>query len=290
MIRHRVAVTLLAMIMIGLAPAPLSGQTVTPPHAEKDIVVEGIRDVGPDALAAARSAVPSSLGFRRVASLSSQFARCLGKLDLNQLHAVFDSPPNSRPSFAALDRLVRAHLGCYPALPSPTPAPPFFGECNPTLAEDIDEKKPTYLKTCRAFYDRGELLLLAFDRYLPDAILTTQQTSDPVVQRRFDEREIPRNKLRVPADYRYFTVAVCIVRSQPALAGRLVRAHADRSLQDRIGRLILLRARTCVGNAKTVHVEPSQFTIFIADAYYRWLAAAADAPSPLPAAAPTMKD
>lgn len=257
-----------------------------------DVVVEGVREAGAKAVARARSAVPSALGYRKVAERSEFFARCVKKPELQSLRQIVDGEINSPTEQAALDRLVRGNLGCYLGYPLPTPPPPFFGDCNQTLAEEVSfstsNGRPSspgagYLTTCRAFYDRGALLLTAINRFVPDAELTTQQTSDAAVSARFDAMEVHRNRLRLPEDFRYFTVAVCLVRVQPVLAGRLVHAEGNLRRQDVIGRLMLLRGRTCVGNARKVHVEPNQFRIYIADAFYRWVAAARGVSSLLPA-------
>lgn len=267
---------------------PSGDQTI----AKYDVVVEGFREAGAKAVSRARSAVPSALGYRKVAERSEFFARCLKKPDLPSLRQIIDGEINSPTEQLALDSLVRGNLGCYLGYPLPTPPPPFFGDCNQTLAEDVSFSTSNgppsspgvgYLTTCRAFYDRGELLITAINRFVPEAELTTQQTSDAAISARFDAMEVHRNRLRLPEDFRYFTVAVCLVRVQPVLAGRLVHAEGDLRRKDVIGRLMLLRGRTCVGNARKVHVEPNQFRIYIADAFYRWVAAARGVSSLLPA-------
>lgn len=238
-----------------------------------DIVVEGIREVGRDAMARARNPVPSARGHSIIAGKSAMFVRCAKRISRDQLSSVIDAARNSPTEQRALDLLIRANVACHPGYNRQV-KPPELGICNPVAVEDLDEKRPVFLTTCRAFYDRGALLVSAINHYAPDIELTRHSLGDPAVQARFEALEQRRGRNRVPEDSRYYDVAVCLVRTHPELARRLINAGEQVHLRDQIGRLMLARAGTCVSGAKRVRAEPVQFQIYIADAWYRLALAA----------------
>ncbi len=102
-----------------------------------------------------------------------------------------------------------------------------------------------------------------------------------MVQARFDKRELPRNRFRLPADYKYFEVAVCIVRVAPELSVRLAKSERAATLGD-IQSALIDSARACVGDAREVKVDATEFRIYIADAVYRWAVAAKGVESLIP--------
>lgn len=92
------------------------------------------------------------------------------------------------------------------------------------------------------------------------------------MQARFDGREIPLARFRLPVDRRFFEAAVCFVRLQPELASRLVQTDKAEAIA-RIEARMVNGAPICVGNARQVYFDPSQFRFYIADAVYRWAVA-----------------
>jgi hypothetical protein len=286
----RIAFGLFAVALIA-APAAAAphGQAGTTPQRtaeqqaaeqqapSRDIVVQALRREHRN-IDEMIAPLPSVVAFKKVSEYSQFFAHCVKHPRLDRLHAIIDGEPNTPSYKLALDKIVRAHAGCYPQLPWPMPNPPFFGDCNPRII-DHDWGRTT----CMAIYDRGALLQAAIDRYAPGFSLTAAEVNDPAVQARLDAREVPRNRHRLDTDRFYFEVAICMVRLEPGLATELVRSYGDAHFQSQIGQLILLRAKKCVGNADHVKVEPRQFAIYITDAAYRWEVAARGVDSLLPA-------
>ena len=258
---------------------PASQERSAPQEApSRDIIVQALRREHRN-IDEMIAPLPSVVAFKKVSEYSQFFAHCVKHPRLDRLHAIIDGEPNTPSYKLALDKIVRAHAGCYPQLPWPIPNPPFFGDCNPRIV-DHDWGRTT----CMAGYNRGALLQAAIDRYASDFSLTRAEVNDPAVQARLDAREIPRNRHRLDADHFYFEVAICMVRLEPGLATELVRSYGDSQFQSQIGQLILLRARKCVGNADHIKVEPRQFAIYITDAAYRWEVAARGVDSLIPAA------
>ncbi|WP_322964334.1 hypothetical protein [Sphingomonas fuzhouensis] len=231
-----------------------------------DIVVQGNND---------RKAPPppginkiiTGQSFAMVASRSASFAKCAKNIDAQMLGPLIDGDMNSAPQTYALDRIIRANSSCYSDLPYAN-APPQLGECNPVVQAEI--------VTCRNLYDRGALLEEAMARYAPDATLTEAEVNDPVIQQRLNVREAGRNARRIPTDRLLFQIGICMTRLRPDLVTRLVQAHGDPALQERLTLMVLDKARPCVGNAKKVTMEPVQLRYYLDDAFYRWVVAARD--------------
>jgi hypothetical protein len=257
---------------------PAGAQTASPVIAQQqprspEIVVEAARDPGGPLPTETKANAPSPVRARFVAGKSEQFIRCL-RASPAELRSVVDADPGSPGQVYALDKFIRAHQTCYSEFPgAPLPSAPFFGECNPY---DVGEG----VRYCRSYYDRGALTRLAMRLYAPDLALTPAMWSDPVVQARFNQLETARNARRQIADYRYFETAVCIVRVEPERSLALARSTDNPMTTTRS---LLNRARVCVGNAKKVRVDPSQFREYIADAVYRWALAAKARTSLIPA-------
>jgi hypothetical protein len=101
------------------------------------------------------------------------------------------------------------------------------------------------------------------------------------VQARFNAREVPLARFRLPVDRRYFEAAICFVRMEPALAVQLVKVERTQSI-NRLAAAIVNRARPCIGNADRVYFDATQFRFYIADALYRWAVAARGTASLVP--------
>lgn len=254
-----------------------------------DIVVEGYRDrTGVDRRTTPPSAV-STLRNRRTYEYSERMAKCAARGHLSrpdQLSAVVDGQFNTVTHDLAQDRLVRINITCSesPTLASMT-APP-ASDAQKGLAQQGRVYGGLLGQTDAAplghsIYDRGAFTVQAIKMYAPDLHLTPAQVNDPAVQARFNQREIARNRFRLPVDYHYFEVAVCMVRLQPALAVRLATSNGSARFGD-VQEALLDRARDCVGGAQHVSVDPTQFRLYIADAVYRWAVAVRGTDSLIP--------
>jgi hypothetical protein len=188
--------------------------------------------------------------------------------NLALLRRVLDVQTNSSTQLEAQRLLLGAHATC-----TQRPDLTLSMGANAALSKSFDT----------SYYDRGALFIEAINVFAPQYRLTPQQTADPAVQRRFDAREVPLARFRLPADRKYFEMAVCLVRLQPELASRLVSADVNRDAISRLEAAIVNRARVCTGNARRVYFDPSQFRFYIADALYRWIVAAQGVTSLIPA-------
>ncbi|CAN5510912.1 hypothetical protein BH09PSE4_BH09PSE4_21450 [soil metagenome] len=245
-------------------PSALAAQQAAPPPAHSDaqpddVVVEGQLDLpnNPDtvtrpSIANAQNPQDSAVANRAKFEFSERIAKCVarGKLSTRaQLRAVLDDAPNKATQVYAQDRLKRSNVTC-----SEGTELRYFSE--PNLGYSI--------------YDRGAYMIEAINTYAPDLKLTSRDTGDPAVQARFNTRETPLSRYRLPVDYRYFEIAVCMVRIQPRLSLRLVRTSGPSKQISRIASAIVDNAHICVGDAKRVYFDPTQFRMYIADAVYRW--------------------
>ena len=247
-------------------------QPVSPPS--DDIVVEGLRDLDDPASAVTHSTLGSGRtggGARRsqqAFDLASRFAACAIKpgADTRLLRAALDGTINSASQRFAQGRLVQIRSAC-----AQDP-----GVARQTGAATIMTGYDT------SYYDRGALLIRALALFAPDLRLTKSQTADPTVQARFNTREVRLARFRLPVDRTYSEAAICLVRLQPELSVRLVKTD-DASQIARLEALIVNGGLACVGNAKRVYFDPSQFRMYIADAVYRWAVAAKGVDSLIPA-------
>lgn len=274
-----------------LAAFPAVAQEKAPPS--DDIVVEGLLLPGEKLPTTVVPATSGSLTNRKDFEGAQRLAKCAINLPHDRLSAVIDgnifSPPHRQAQKWIVVRLSTCHLSTEVREAS--------------MRRDADSSQPgvspqaslqdamraqgssTYFDqsvTGVSIYDRGAILEQVLLRFVPDLALTPQETGDPAVQARFDRAEIPRNRFRLRPDYQYFQAAVCMVRLQPGLSVRLVRAKPASGQQRMLQSAILNRARICVGNAKRVHVDSTQFRIYIMDAVYRWVAASRGVPSLIP--------
>ncbi len=272
-------VTAAAGAQVPTTPGAVSG-TPTPPT--DDIVVNGLRDLDlndPEAPVTHRTMGTNRTGYSANASngifaMSERFARCAVTPELNATPATRDALRR------ALDGPIngagqRFWQGRFVGLRSTCAQDPQLARLHGLAAIDGKHYDPSY-------YDRGAMYLRALQIFAPGLTMTRAQTADPIVQRRFDAREIPLARYRLPVDRRYFEIAVCLVRMQPELSLRLVRTQRA----DLIGKLeasIVGGGLVCVGRAKKVYFDPAQFRMYVADAVYRWAVAIKGTDSLVPA-------
>ena len=292
---------LLLVCAVGVA-SPLSAQsnkgTDTPESvgqaksvtnsAEDDIVISGYRlrkDV--DTAVSYPTAISTSKNRIRYDN-SERMAKCAGRSrlsDFSLLRQVVDGEFNSARHAYAQDRLARTYATC--------------GEGSGALLRQGNEA--TEMEAVSAFtgdstpsspniepyplghsiYDRGALTIQVMKMFAPDLTLTLADTQDPAVQARFNVRELARNRYRLPIDYAYFEVAVCMTRLQPTLAVQLALSDGSARFGD-VQAALIDRARPCVGGAKKVLLDPSQFRVYVADAVYRWVVATRNVASLIP--------
>ncbi len=265
------------------APVQAPPSTVRPssaspvPRQAGDITVEGITlpsdEAADQRVAQANTgrtsgidASQSIIANRRKYEWSDMYARCTiasGGLHKDRLRAAVDGEYNQPRHAYVQDLLARRNPACTQhTFQTHYTEPPELGY---------------------SIYDRGAFLIEAIRTYAPDLKLTRRETGDLAVQSRFNLREVPRNRFRLPVDYRYFETAVCAVRLQPTLSVALVRTpHAQTRKVNRIESAIVDGSRICFGNAKKVFFDPTQFRIYIADAVYRWAVAARGVDSLIP--------
>lgn len=266
---------LLVAAAAALFPVAVAAQQAPPPPPGSDALADDIlveaereRPPGEERVANAKGSISplpsaSAVANRYKFELSERIAKCALRGRFSKpadLAAVIDDAPNKASQVWAQDRLKRRYVTCSESVQLLEFSVPILGY---------------------SIYDRGALTIEAIRTYAPDLVLTTKETGDPAVQARFNAREVPRNRYRFPLDYRYFEVAVCMVRLQPRLAVRLVNTE-DPKRVTQLASWIIEEARICVGDARQVNFDPTQFRMFIADAVYRWTVAVRGTASLLP--------
>lgn len=271
---ERLGTIMLACFMTVMAAVPSVAQDrMVEPQASRapdvdasdEIVVEGLLEVpgaNPNTTASrgrdlsGLNPQETVIANRRKYEFSERIAKCAVRARLSkisQLRAAVDGPPNGSTQVFAQQRIKQINVTC--------------SESSALLSFSDD-------LLGRSIYDRGALMIEAMKAFTPNLRLTRADTDNPVVQARFNARETPRNRYRLPADYRYFEVAVCMVRLQPVLSSRLATTDLTPTQIGRFEDAIVNGARICVGDAKTVSFDPTQFRLYIADAVYRWAVAA----------------
>lgn len=272
----------------GVAQQSSAATAASGQKGSRDVVVEG-RRLPPDAVSAIKPpAGVSTTRYRRLYEQSERMADCAlrGRLsDYDLLRAVVDGAVNSAPQIFAQDRLKRLNMTCGEGASAMTSngGEPDARAAMSVLSSDLPSFTPSHDPTPlgRSIYDRGAYTVAILRRFAPDLSLTRAETEDRAVQVRFNTREIPRNRFRSPVDRRYFEVAVCMVRLAPELSVRL--ASGEGGTDHAMSQAALIdRARPCVGGARKVRVEPTQFRLYIADAVYRWAVAARGVDSLIP--------
>jgi len=257
-----------------------------------DIVVTGYRSRKAPGNRVDVPATVSTVSNRIKYGYSERFAKCAARSKLSslaRLRVVVDGEVNSARARGAQDRLMRTYITCAesPSFLSNTLPPQTANEVpfvkDMLYSGDFYGVSPGYDTTPLgvSIYDRGALTIAAMKRFAPSLTLARADVDDVEVQRRFNLREIPRNRLRLPLDRKYFQVAVCMVRVEPKLSVRLALSEGGARMGD-VQEALIDRARACVGGARKVKVDPTQFRLYIADAVYRWVVAARDIASLIP--------
>lgn len=262
---------MLALMLIQAGPAAPAQENQAPPLTY-DVVVTGVRDLDEaDSPVSAKTLGSSKVGDATKTRIAFQtvqsFIDCGGNgptRGLEWLRAALDATTTSPRQVFAQSRFITINAACAPAAQFATSTGRLLDYYN----------------------DRGGLYLLALARYAPDLALTKAQTSDPVIQKRFDRREIPLLAKRLPVDRRFFEAAICLVRLQPELSVKLVQPTTQFASYGRIEAAIVNGAKPCTGNARRVYFDPTQFRYFIADAVYRWTIAARGIDTLIPADLP----
>jgi hypothetical protein len=258
----------------------LAAALQTPPAREvpppDDIVVTGLRDIDDPESAVTRRTLGSGRNgvaarrSRSVFQLAQRFADCAIRVD---------RAANRDRLRKALDGVVNGASQRFWQMR--------FVQQTSTCAQDVGIAQRDGISTIApgldtSYYERGAMFVRALRLFAPDLRLTKAQTADAAVQARFNAREVPLARFRLPVDRRYFETAVCVVRLQPELASRLI-AVDDADSVARIEATMINGAKPCVGNARKVYFDPSQFRFYIADALYRWAVAAQGVTSLVPA-------
>jgi hypothetical protein len=247
-----------------LYAAPASAQDS---EASDEIVVNGLRDLNSTSMRGVGKGARES---RRLLRDAQRFARCAMERspeNLRKLRRVIDGRTNSSGQALAQLQLIRAHAACTMHPPS-------------TVQFATNASRSNFYDT--AYYDRGALFIEAIKAFAPGLKLTEAQTGAPIVQARFDAREVSLARFRLPQDKKYFETAICMVRMRPDIAMRLVRNDGPDTIVDALELELVNKAQPCVGNAKKVYADPAQFRFYVADATYRWLVAASGKDSLVP--------
>lgn len=258
-------------------------------QARPDVVIEGVAKPDPYPDTELKPVIGPAIRNRRDYETSQQIAKCAVRASLPKIREAIDGEINSATQRAAQAWLVRRTATCNPAGANLTSSawgvgvrssskldvPPGGAAEQEALASVARAVSPYFGNSIdgSSVLDRGALIEEVFEQFVPDLSLTREQTGDLAVQARFNALETGRNRLRLKADYRYFETAVCLVRLQPRLAVQLVRSSPGSLTQRRTQATLVNRARICVGNAKRVTVDGTEFRIYIADALYRWVVA-----------------
>jgi hypothetical protein len=256
----------LGMIVVGLVAASSAAssepvqQGAAPAEDPTDIVVNGELEMPerPRTAVLPAPVLPGRDIDKAAASVDAarRAAQCATRgriVRLSLLREVVDGPFPSSTQERAQDWLVRQTATC--------------GEGAAIALSGVTiQNSQSYVGTLR----RAAFIAESLKAFAPDLRLTTQRMKDPVVQARFEAREVPLARYRRPMDLTYFRVAICMVREQPGLAMRLVRTDPVVQSTAAIQAHLIDRARSCVGDAKTVTVDRYEFRAYIADAVYRW--------------------
>lgn len=209
---------------------------------DNDVVVGSSRVFGLDDQS-------SPINIRFTASYAQDVARCALNDSPSRLRAVVDGAPNSSPQVYAQDWIVRNNITCSVGANLLTISPPDLG---------------------RSIYQRTALISEVLAKYAPDLKITKEQTADPETVRRFEDREAPRNKFRQLVDQRYFKAVVCMVQLNPEASVQLAKDGLTKAQSDRARSAIIISGKICVGGARRVYVDSTQFRSYVVDAVYRW--------------------
>lgn len=233
--------------------------------ASDDIVVTALKDIDDKESLVTQTTLGSAKTGNQVTSrvkfdLARRWAGCAVDAKPGQrewLRKAVDSRTNSTWQAFAMQRLAQINASCAP---------------DPQNA--LREGTITSPDLSGPYYERGALVIETLKKFVPNLTLTRKDTNDPVVQSRFNRREGNLAKFRLPVDQRYFETAICFVRMQPELAVKLAMTDKPLDTVRRLEAAIVNRGKICVGNARRVYFDGTQFRFYIADAVYRWAVAA----------------
>jgi hypothetical protein len=245
-----------------------------PPPGQGEIVVLGDIPVAELPTQAARPPGPASTS-RTLGSEAAFFIACVGlpKRRAN-LRAIVDNGPENVFAQRALHDFIVRNRACYPGAPDPPPDSPALGDCNPQIVGGA-----ALHTICRTVFDRGAIFERTLRRYAPDYALSREQTFDPLARRRFGERQQARNHLAPALDRQYFDTVACFVQISPGYGQALLRAAPGSAAETRARQYLIGYGSPCVGGARTVKADASQFRAYTAEAVYAWIAAAKGASS-----------
>ncbi|MCT8001931.1 hypothetical protein NZL82_08545 [Sphingomonas sanguinis] len=257
----------------------MSGASIV--HAQhaagQEVVVEGERL--PDEKAPPPPGIKkqgNTLAVAQVDDQSKIFQRCVKFTPTDTLRQVVDGRPNSPQHEYSLDRFIRINVACYPGAQQPPPESPGYSYCRAVIGNDR-------LPICRSYYDRGAIIEGAVAHFAPDATLTMAEVADKEVQKRLDAREATRLALALPADKARMQIAECLVMSQPEQVTKMFQARDTPALQVQYVYRIMDRGKVCLGGIKSARVEPLYFRYVLTEAFYRWVVAARNVDTLIPA-------
>lgn len=266
------------MVAVSAAGVPIPAEAQSPdaPLALPD--ASSSDDIIVTALQIPREKLPTGVYWNYESSLPSRIARenaqmflrcALKSSDSKSVRMVVDGEPNSAAARFAQGWIRATHRGCYP----PTA---FAGYTMPSSSRTIIDVGQSAL-------DRGVIVESVLKTYASDATLTPSITSNPAVMSRLQQREGFRNRLRLAVDRDALMLATCLVKHEPVLATRLFRSEPGSLLERGLTQTIIIQGRECIGGASRVTVDPSYMRVYILDAFYRWVVAARNVESLIPA-------
>lgn len=265
-----------ALVAMGLLTSGASIAQVQ--HATgQEVVVEGERL--PDTKTPPPPGIKrqgNTLAVAQIDDQSRMFQRCVKFVPSDTLREVVDGRPNSPQHEFSLDRFIRINVACYPGAQQPPPEVPGYSYCRSVIGNDR-------LPICRSYYDRGAIIEGAVAHFAPDATLTVKDVADKDVQKRLDTREATRLALALPADKVRMQIAECLVMSQPELVTKMFQARKTPALQVQYVYRIMDRGKICLGGVKPARVEPLYFRYVLTEAFYRWVLAARNVDTLIPA-------
>jgi hypothetical protein len=259
-----------------------SPQQASPPPPAAQPGAEASDDIIVSALRIPREKLPTGVYWDYQSIFQSRigreqatmFMRCaIRNADAAALRRIVDGEINSPRQKAAQGWVVLRGSACQPGLP------PRAGFNN--QAQSIVDLGGSAI-------DRSIITELVLRTFATDHELTAADLADEAVRQRHNLREQARNRLRLPTDRAAWSVSSCLVREQPTLATRLVRAEAGSLLERGLSQALLVGGRRCLGNTTKLTIDPSYLRAYVVDAYYRWLVAARNVASLVPADAPRL--
>ena len=269
MIRTVILGVLASLSSIAMAQETPAVATLPDAGSTDDIIVQALRIPRSELPTGVYWNYPSILNSRIRRESAQMFFHCaLGFGNTQFVRNVVDGEPNSATARISQSRIIETHKGCYPLDGS---------------AGIIVSNNPFTPDAYQSHIDRGVIVESVLNAYAPDAALTPAITGDATVVRRFRQREGVRNRYRLPVDRDALRFSSCLVEDQPVLATRFIRSKPGIELEQGLLQTLIVEGRSCIGGAKRVTIDPTLARSFIADAFYRWVVAARNVESLIPA-------